>query len=428
MNIDSAYAERVMERLPKLSADELERFFSHLLRERDFFESVVRSVPQGVMVADGELNLVWANDSARELLSLRPGARLDGTPMRDVLRRPELAAVLREYEDFRAEILQREVVIAAPRMRVLSVTAVPFRVGMSELGEGASTWVIADRTETERRSEERRQSARIESLATLTAGIAHEIKNPLNSLTIHVQLLRKGAERVAQSLGEDSPEVARMRRSAEILEEEVHRLATIVEEFLGAVRPIRAQFRKASIADLLVSLAELFGPECESHGIELALDLDPSMPLLRMDPDLIRQALVNLIRNAIEAIAPPGEEKRHGGRIVLRTALKADHALIEVQDDGPGIAEEDRLRIFEPYHTTKFHGTGLGLMVVYKCVHAHDGRVGLTSEPGAGTVFHIALPLDEKPVRLLGARTLLPLEIDAESVVPGDASAPRHGE
>ncbi len=418
MKIDSAWTGRILERLDRLPPEEVGRLVEGLLRERDFFEATLMSLPKGIVVVDDGMRIVWANASARDILSMRPGVRIEGKPLRDVLRRPELESLLDEYEAARAPIHQREVVIEVPRARVLSMSVVPLA---GEAGPpNAALWVIDDRTEVERQSEELRQSARIESLATLTAGIAHELKNPLNSMTIHVQLMRKAAEKLADCT-EATPEMGRLRRSAEIVEEEVSRLATIVDEFLTAVRPIQPRFRKASINDLLVGLGELFGPECRASDIELALELDPSMPPLRMDPELMRQALVNLIRNSIEAIHRPGEEKSRSGRIVLRTTLKADHALIEVEDDGEGIDEPDRLRIFEPYHTTKVKGTGLGLMVVYKCVHAHDGRIGLTSTRGVGTVFHIALPLDEKPVRLLAAPTVFPLEIEPE-YTPGEPS------
>lgn len=418
MKIDSAWAGRILERLDRLPPEEVGRLVETLLRERDFFEAALMSLPKGIVVVDDGGRIVWANASARDILSMRPGVRIEGKPLREVLRRPELEGILAEHESAGAPIHQREVVIEVPRPRVLSVSIVPYVA--AEGLPNASLWVLDDRTEVERQREERRQTARIESLATLTAGVAHELKNPLNSMTIHVQLMRKAAERLA-ACTEGAPEVERVKRSAEIVEEEVSRLGRIVDEFLTAVRPIRPRFRQASINDLLMGLAELFGPECRASDIELSLELDPSMPPLRMDPELMRQALVNLIRNGIEAIHKPGEERSRSGRIVLRTILKADHALIEVEDDGEGIDEPDRLRIFEPYHTTKVKGTGLGLMVVYKCVHAHDGRIGLTSTRGVGTVFHIALPLGEQPVRLLTAPTVFPLEIEPE-YTPGEGA------
>jgi two-component system, sporulation sensor kinase E len=415
---DPGFVDRVLERIRRMPPDQIEDFIAHLLKEMHFVEDTLASLPTGVLVADKDFGIRSVNDAAREILSLRAGAKLEAVSLREVLRRAELVAVLDEFQEFHEEIRQREVSLPAPRQKFLNVSVVPF-LNHDVEHEGGTVWILEDRTEIERRNEERRQGSRIESLATLTAGIAHEIKNPLNSLTIHIQLLRKGAAKLHEASG-PSVELDRMTRSAEILEEEVRRLTTIVEEFLTAVRPIKPTLRKASVNDLMMSLAELLGPECREFGIELVLDLDPSVPLLRLDPELIRQAILNLARNAIEAIHPPGEpEKRNGGRIVLRTQLKSDHALIEVEDDGCGIPEIERLRIFEPYHTTKFNGTGLGLMVVYKCIHAHDGRIGLTSREGVGTVFHIALPLDERPVRLLAAPTVVPLE--AEAIPPTDA-------
>jgi signal transduction histidine kinase len=137
-------------------------------------------------------------------------------------------------------------------------------------------------------------------------------------------------------------------------------------------------------------------PECAARHIELVVDLEPTLPPLQIDPEQIHQALLNVVKNALEAIDKPD------GVVAIRSILRGEAALIEVEDNGCGIAEADRLRIFEPYHTTKFNGTGLGLMVVLRIVTSHGGRLGIDSEVGRGTVFRIALPLDERPVRLLG--------------------------
>src|SRR5690606_24268365 len=149
------------------------------------------------------------------------------------------------------------------------------------------------------------------------------------------------------------------------------------------------------VNSLVETLADLVRPECKERRIELELDLDPAIPPFGLDPEQIYQALLNVVRNAIEAIDKPE------GHLALRTHLRSDQVLIEVEDNGCGIPEESRLSIFEPYNTTKFNGTGLGLMVVFRIISAHGGAIGLDSEVGRGTVFRIALPLDERPVRLL---------------------------
>lgn len=147
--------------------------------------------------------------------------------------------------------------------------------------------------------------------------------------------------------------------------------------------------------EVVESVAELLRPECERRRIDLVLDLDAENPALSLDPEQAKQAVLNLAKNALEAIDKPA------GRIVLRTVLRGDHLVVEVEDNGCGIAEDDRLRIFEPYHTTKFEGTGLGLMIVFRIVTAHGGEIGLDSELGEGATFRLAFPLHERPVRLL---------------------------
>jgi signal transduction histidine kinase len=251
--------------------------------------------------------------------------------------------------------------------------------------------------------EEIRRIESIESLSTLTAGVAHEIKNPLNSMNIHAQLAKKSLKDLREEIGANVT-LERIERSNRVIMEEIERLAKIVDGFLDAVRPARPNIRTHDLNKVLLGVAELIGPDCRSRGIELVLDLDPELTPVRIDADQILQCVLNVAKNAMESI-----EGEHGA-IALRTKLKSDHVLIEVEDNGCGIPDEERLRIFEPYHTTKESGTGLGLMVVYRIVRAHRGAVGLRSEPGKGTVFSIGLPIDERPVRLLEAQVDPPYE------------------
>jgi signal transduction histidine kinase len=286
--------------------------------------------------------------------------------------------------------------VKTPEPRIYVVSVIP--IGLDDDVPTHSIWLLSDQTETHRRAAEQQKAESMRSLATLTAGIAHEIKNPLNSITIHAQLMARAAEDAAGQSGD--PLMDRLRRSSHVVIEEIQRLNRIVDQFIKAVRPSRPDRRPTRLNELVESLAELVRPECAERRIELVLDLDPAIPIVSLDPEQIYQALLNIIRNAIEAIDKPE------GHLEIRTHLRSDHVLVEVEDNGCGIPEENRLSIFEPYNTTKFNGAGLGLMVVFRIVTAHGGAIGLDSELGRGSVFRIALPLDEKPVRLLAGEAV----------------------
>ncbi|MDX2176191.1 MAG: ATP-binding protein [Candidatus Sumerlaeia bacterium] len=415
--MESRFLSRFLERLGRIPPEQVEAVVRQLAAERDWRDEVLESLEEGILLVGGDGRVRWHNGAFPRLAGFDRKPDLAGLPVAEAFVWEELKALARERAAEGGPLRQRDLLVAGRRARWLAVSVFPLRTG-EPARDGAAVWVLADRTDSERKSEDRRQAAKIASLATLTAGIAHEIKNPLNSLTIHAQLLQKA---VAQLPPEAATGEARerMERSAAVFREEIARLTRIVEEFLTAVRPIQPRFQRMDVNDVLLDVARLVGPECHAHGIELLVEPDTEAPPMRIDPELLKQALLNLARNAVEAIVPQASAEGRAHRIALRTVLRQDHLLLEVEDTGPGIPEADHLRIFEPYHTTKFNGTGLGLMIVYRNVQAHDGAIGLTSRPGEGTIFHIGLPLDERPVRLLGAA-----EIKAAAAEPAGFPAP----
>jgi signal transduction histidine kinase len=260
-------------------------------------------------------------------------------------------------------------------------------------------------TERYRRQSEQARARRLTSLATLTSGIAHEIKNPLNSLNIHAQILR-GEVREAAGAGR-SPDLAKTQRATEVIIEECGRLKHIVEQFIQAARPSAARFEQRDLRPLLEDLERIFRPECEQKRIRLAVTIDPELPPIPIDEHQLLQALRNLLRNAIEALAERAEKARAAGedfepRIELAARLEGDHVSLAVGDNGPGIGEEALEHIFEPYFTTKFSGSGLGLMIVFRIISEHRGALHVDTHPGEGTRFIISLPLEKRPIRLLG--------------------------
>jgi two-component system, sporulation sensor kinase E len=258
-------------------------------------------------------------------------------------------------------------------------------------------FIINDITGLKKKERERMQAERLLSLAKLIAGLAHELKNPLNSLTIHAQLLKKMLSPGHEH--EQQIEFSRINQSVNIILEEIQRMSKIVDQFILAARPSRPSFEMHNINSLVQRIAEFLGPELELKGIHLRLDLDPEIPMTRLDEHQMRQALLNIVRNSIEAIETPH------GQIEIKTTLRDDSIQIHVRDNGCGIPEQDQGKVFEPYYTKKFSGSGLGLMVVYRVIREHNGGISLKSQPGQGTTFTITLPLTQKPLRLLAERS-----------------------
>jgi signal transduction histidine kinase len=246
--------------------------------------------------------------------------------------------------------------------------------------------------------------------------VAHEIGNPLNALHIHLQLMERevkklkaaGASPLAGRAGvrprsqilaseAESGEIAsKLEQYLEVAKGEINRLDYIVTQFLHAIRPAPPQLKLASLNEVVHKTQALLQPELDNRGLNVKTRLARQIPLSPIDPTQIQQVLVNLIKNAMQAMTK-------GGTLTIQTGESSEGVWVSISDTGGGIAQEQINRIFEPFYTTKKKGTGLGLMIVQRIVRAHEGRIELESHLGRGTTFRIWLPLHERRTRLLEA-------------------------
>lgn len=220
-------------------------------------------------------------------------------------------------------------------------------------------------------------------LARLLSHLAHEIRNPLSSLDIHVQLLEEDLASGATQTALPKPILDRF----QIIHGELRRLENIVTRFLQLAGPSDLELAPLSLNDLVLQIRDLLQPDAEDRNVLLELEMCEGLPKITADAVQLSQALINLVINALQA-APPQ------GHVWLRTrSLSEKEQAIEIADDGPGIPGEDLPRIFEPYYTTKSQGSGLGLWITQQIVLAHTGTLTVTSEPEHGSVFTIKLPV-----------------------------------
>ena len=241
-----------------------------------------------------------------------------------------------------------------------------------------------DVTDAKALEERTLQAEKLAAVGTLAAGLAHEIRNPLNGAQLHVAFL----DRAIRRRGGD-PE---MLEAAQIVADEIKRLATLVSEFLAFARPQPLQLVPVSMAALLSRARDLVRSQADAAHVMVALDLPTADVEIQGDAGRLEQVLLNLLNNAIESLEPRG-----GGNAVLRMRRQPRHVTVEVEDEGPGLASEDA-PIFDAFFTTKPGGTGLGLAITHRIVTDHGGTIDVSSKPGR-TVFRITLPLSQGQVR-----------------------------
>jgi len=384
--VKRAFLDKILARLRRIQPEEVEAFFVELARDKRFLETIFNAIREGVIVTDTAGTVIYMNDAAGMLFGIDPAASL-GRPLSENisgLRWKELAQG--------HDIVTRDIEVFHPAHRILNFYVVPLMAEDDEKPghreHAGYALIMRDFTERHREAQETLESERIAALQLLAAGVAHEIGNPLNSLTIHLQLIERRMRKLPEN------ERAQFTQPLAVAQEEIKRLDTIVTQFLRAIRPAPLQRAPHDLNSIVRDAAEFLQPELKSRNILLELDLSPGLPVLDVDQDQLKQAFYNIIKNASEAM-------KQGGLLKIRTGTDGDWATITFADTGGGMTQETMARVFEPYFTTKKTGSGLGLMITQRIVRAHGGEVVLESDPGRGLRLTIRLPRRDRQVQML---------------------------
>jgi signal transduction histidine kinase len=232
----------------------------------------------------------------------------------------------------------------------------------------------------ERLQRRARQAERLAELGTLTGGLAHEIKNPLSTVQLNLQLLR-------EDLDPHHPGHGRLVSRLNTVQKEVSRLRDILDDFMRYAGKLELDRKRTDLGNLLEELVDFYSPQAQAHRVQLRLR-KPDRPLVApVDERLLKQALLNLMINAIQAMP------ESGGEVLLSATRQDGRAVVEVTDTGRGMAPETLSRIFQAYYSTKPGGTGLGLAIAKRVADEHGGHISATSEVGKGSMFRIELPI-----------------------------------
>ena len=387
---------RMLERIETLDHATLSALAQRMGRERGLFERVFNVLQEGVLVVDADGAIAFANSAAQRLLGFRSPDAGGVTLWRLA---PGLRSMLASALDT-ATSLTREIELSYPEPRAARLYLVPFAANVeaefADSQPGAEprrfAVVLTDITRDKLDTDQRIESERVASIVLLAAGVAHELGNPLNSLTIHLQVVERKLRKLR---GVDAKDSKALGDSLRVCQEEVARLDGIISNFLQAIRPRPPDLADTRLADVLAEVLAFQERELADRGVSVEVESPAGLPVVLADKDQVKQVFFNLIKNASEAMPP-------GGRLRIDARSDEDHVSLAFADNGSGIKPEDLARLFEPYHTTKPTGHGLGMMVVQRIMRAHGGQIAVESNPGKGTTVTLHFPLKQRRVKLLG--------------------------
>lgn len=370
------FLERTLGKLEKLDREQLKRVFEDFVEEYGRLEDVLNSIPEAILVLDEDDRLAFANRLAQRLGVVEEDSEGRGVEdaVRDTQIREHVRALLSREETVRGREFTFDL---GGRRRIFRVDVLPLVRG----GMIRGTLVLMEDVTDQRAQEVRlKRMESLASLTTLAASVAHEIKNPLGAISIHLQLIeRLLSQKGCLSTEEVSPYVG-------VIKEEIERLNRIVVDFLFAVRPINLEREELSVRELVEETLSLVGPELTQAGVRVDIRIPEDIPSLSLDRRYIKQALLNLIKNAVQAMP-------EGGVLTVWAQLRDGRLALSFSDTGVGIPEHLKEKIFEPYFTTKETGSGLGLTLVYKIVQEHGGEIEVQSKEGKGTTFTLLFPI-----------------------------------
>jgi PAS domain S-box-containing protein len=386
-SMKQGFLDKLIERIQLVPPHKISQYLQDLAHDRGFLETIFNSLLEGIIVTDQQGRVIYLNRAACDFFGLHGPGNI-GKVLSDVV-----PGLLLDFITQSHEVISRDLEVFYPEHRFLNFYVAPL---MSDEHESyvrtlaGRAIILRDITNTRRQAEENLATERSSVAMLLASEVAHEIGNPLNSLTIHLQLLERRLAKLPKEQREE------LQHSLSVATDEVTRLDQIITQFLKAMRPVPLKLKMEDLNSVVLDVLFFFKQEIENRNINLELALEKNLPPIFLDRDQFKQALYNITRNSFQAM-------KEGGILRILTGCDETHLWVSIGDTGGGISTDQFDKIFQPYFTTKADGNGLGLLVVQRVVRAHGGEIMLESAEGKGLVFTIRLPRHDRRVRFLPA-------------------------
>jgi signal transduction histidine kinase len=359
----------------------VEEVFSAL---KENLDSIMANLQDGIVLFTAEGRAALVSDSVERFLNI-PRTQLFGGSVDNIFSRDTaLGRMVREAFDYGRPLEQQEVNTENGRRIQVSLDFVLDQtLEHGSRGGGALPGVSLGALLTLRDLESVREienelelSRRLASIGRLTSGVGHEVKNPINAIVVHLELLRNKLS------GPD----ARAMRHLEIIESEIQRLDRVVQTLVDFSRPVELQLKEQDLRRIVSGVLMLASAELETHNVRVYSHMPDRPVVTKVDADLIKQAILNIVLNGAQAMA-------QGGELHVTLREEGRMAAIEIADSGSGIPDDIREKIFDLYFTTRKDGSGIGLAMTYRIIQLHNGSIDVQSEQNIGSTFTLKLPL-----------------------------------
>jgi PAS domain S-box-containing protein len=341
---------------------------------KDNVDQIMANLQDGLMLFTGDSHVVLVSASVERFLG-RPRRELLGRTVREIFSSDSVfGALVLDAFKHRRPVIQREMESPNGKRVHISLDFIEEEGGM-QIG---ALLTMRDAESVRRIEDEIEMSRRLSASGRLTRGVAHEVKNPINAIVLHLQLLQSKLQQI-------DPDT---RRHMDIIGSEIHRLDRVVQILVDFTRPRELRLEETDLRRLLEDVVSLATPDAAQHAVNIVQEL-PSEPIfVKVDADFLKQAILNVVLNGVQAMP-------QGGTLSVSARREDEIVTTEIQDQGGGIPPEIQDKIFELYFTTKKGGSGIGLAQTYQIMQWHYGSLDFESVMGQGTKFHLRLPLAE---------------------------------